>query len=312
MSVYILGELNVDMIVGGEDVIPEWNREKVVDRFQVVLGSSSAITACALAGLGQDVQFVSVVGDDEFGHFCVNRLKEKGVDTTHVQMSRDVQTGVTLSFSTSKDRGLVTYMGSIAALTPADIPEELYSRAEHVHFGSYFLQDGMRDHWPQLFERIRNHGISTSFDTGWDVRNNWQRDGIVELLAHTDLFIPSEEEILHILGASSVDEVVTALPSQRLWVLIKRGAQGSMLISPEGKVMTAPAYDIQPVDTTGAGDSFNAGAIAGWLSGKHGKDWIEFANACGAASTLRIGGAEQVSTLVDIHHFQETHRLKKD
>ncbi|MED4957599.1 carbohydrate kinase family protein, partial [Paenibacillus macerans] len=72
--VVVAGELNVDIIVSGGDVMPEWNREKMVDGFEVVLGSSSAITACALASLGADVRFVSVVGDDDFGAFWTGEL----------------------------------------------------------------------------------------------------------------------------------------------------------------------------------------------------------------------------------------------
>lgn len=70
MKIVVVGELNVDVILAGTGVMPEWNREKLIDSFDVVLGSSSAITACALASLGAEVHFVSVVGEDDFGRFA--------------------------------------------------------------------------------------------------------------------------------------------------------------------------------------------------------------------------------------------------
>lgn len=82
------------------------------------------------------------------------------------------------------------------------------------------------------------------------------------------------------------------------------------MIGPDGTVREASAYGITPVDTTGAGDSFNAGAIYGYLAGQRGEELLAFANPCGALSTQRIGGAETVSSLDEILQFQAHHRTK--
>ncbi len=82
--VFVLGELNVDLIVRGKDVTPEANKEKIVEQYEVLLGSSSAITAANLAGLGLHTSIVSIVGDDDFGRFCIRRLEELGVDTSYI------------------------------------------------------------------------------------------------------------------------------------------------------------------------------------------------------------------------------------
>ncbi|GGH29057.1 carbohydrate kinase family protein [Paenibacillus segetis] len=309
-TVYVLGELNVDMIITGTDVIPEWNREKLVDSFDIVLGSSSAITACALAGLGLDVRFVSVVGDDEFGNYCIEQLQSKGVNTDFIMKRQTAKTGVTLSLSTPQDRGLLTFMGSIPDLTPGDLPEALYEEADHVHFGSYFLQDGMRDHWQEIFKQVRKNGATTSFDTGWDVRNQWVREGIHSLLEETDLFIPSEEELLHIYGVPTLEDVWGLLPEGHHGVAVKRGSKGATLYSEDKRLVEINSYMITPIDTTGAGDSFNAGLIHGYLNGKRDMELMLFANACGALSTQRVGGAQRVSTLEEVKVFQNTHVVR--
>lgn len=306
--VVVAGELNVDIIVSGNDVIPEWNREKMVDGFEVVLGSSSAITACALASLGADVRFVSVVGDDDFGTFCTGELQRMGVNTENVTRLPGVKTGVTLSFSTPADRGLLTYAGSIPLLTPDYIPETLLRQAEHLHFGSYYLQDGMRPHWKELFKRLRADGISTSFDTGWDVANQWDRAGISALLAETDLFIPSEDELLHIFPADEVVSVLESmLPPIAGVAAVKQGSRGASLRELDGSVLSAVPYTVTPVDTTGAGDCFNAGIIYGYLTGRRGEDLLRFANACGALSTLGIGGTGSLPTVEAVLRLQAGH-----
>jgi len=309
--IVVIGELNVDMIVSGTDVMPEWNREKLVDSFELALGSSSAITACALAGLGCEVQMISVVGADQFGDYCLEQLRSKGVRTDYIRRDPNVQTGVTVSLSTPKDRGLLTYMGSINAVTPEHIPADLLTQARHVHFGSFYLQDGMRAHWSGIFRFVREHGATTSFDTGWDVRNEWHREQIHALIPDTDLFIPSEDELLRIYDIAALDQVWSLLPDNRQGVAVKRGARGAVWSSgPSEELLAVNAFDIVPVDTTGAGDSFNAGLIYGYLAGKRGEELLLFANACGALATQAIGGVGRVSSVQDVEAFRSARDLR--
>ncbi|WP_135553493.1 carbohydrate kinase family protein [Paenibacillus cymbidii] len=301
--VYILGELNIDLIATGRDVMPEWNREKLLDSFDMALGSSSAITASVLAGLGADVAMVSVVGDDAFGRYCLERLAANGVDTAHVRVDPQQQTGVTLSLSTAKDRALLTHMGAISELRPADVPDAMWTEAAHVHFGSYYLQDGMRGSWRDLFAAARERGITTSFDTGWDIREGWDAERIRALLAVTDWFVPSEDELLAICAAETLEQALATLPAARGMVAVKRGSRGAALVAPDGTRLDAAPLRANPVDTTGAGDSFNAGLIYGRLAGMADAELLRFAGACGAMATERIGGAQAVPSLADVRRF---------
>lgn len=294
-KIIVIGELNVDLIFADKDIRPEPNREKLVREFRLALGSSSAITAAGLAGLGYDVAFVSIVGDDEFGAYCRKELVRLGVDAAHVLVDGSRRTGATLSISDGSDRSLLTYMGTIADVTPELVPEELLRDAAHVHFGSYFLQDGMRPHWAELFKRARQSSLTTSFDVGWDPEEQWDRERLAALLAWTDWFMPSEEEALRIFEAEDIAKLAASLPTSRGAVAVKRGGEGAALFLPDGRVVEGLPYSVEPLDTTGAGDNFNAGFIAAMLEGRSDADALRFANACGALSTLAIGGAGTVT-----------------
>lgn len=310
-NIFVLGELNVDLIFTGDDIAPEWNKEKLATNFEQVLGSSSAITACGLAGLGHNVYFVGVVGNDPFGEFCLNQLRTRGVKVEYVTVDPNLKTGVTLSLSTLKDRALITYMGAISKLNERNIPEDLFQMADHIHFGSYYLQEDIRLQWKNVYEKAKKSGITTSFDTGWDPHNIWNKSDVLQLLKFTDLFIPSEVELYNILTVNNIDDIVRNLPKNRGMVAVKRGEKGSVLINKSDSLIRVEGFPVNPIDTTGAGDSFNAGLISGFLLGKRGEELLEFANACGALATLRIGGASKVPSFDDVVQFQNSFKPNK-
>lgn len=302
-NVFILGELNVDIILKGKDVVPEWNREKLLDSFDIVLGSSSAITASGLAGLGLNVYLVSVVGDDQFGHFCIEQLKERGVDTRYITIDKTMKTGATVALSTEKDRALLTYMGAIPHLTPEHLPQELFEEANHIHFGSYYLQEDMREHWLDVFKQAAAKNISTSFDTGWDIHEKWYINKISELMEWTTLFIPSEDELMQIYSANELNEAILKLPSKHNIVAVKCGSKGAVMLDSQGNQIWGAPFPVTPIDTTGAGDSFNAGLIYSFLTGSNEKEMLQFACACGAMATLRIGGASEAPSVKEVQAF---------
>ncbi|MFC4302971.1 carbohydrate kinase family protein [Cohnella boryungensis] len=302
--VYIVGELNPDAILSGPDVKPEPNKEKLIEHFELTLGSSSAITACVLARLGVEVRFVSIAGNDEYGRFCIEQLNQYGVNTDNVAITEREKTGVTFSLSNPTDRSLLTYMGTIPLVEPSLIPlGEIAREADHLHFGSFFLQEGMKPHWQELFRQVREKGVTTSFDTGYDPHERWDRETIASLLAHTDYFVPSETEAEHIFGSSDSAGLMNALPEKRGLVALKRGSEGASLLEPSGTWIHAEPFRVSPIDTTGAGDSFNAGFLYATLHGASAEERLRFASACGAMATLRIGGVKGAPTADEVRQF---------
>jgi sugar/nucleoside kinase (ribokinase family) len=289
------GEINVDLVLQGYTSFPVPGKEVLVQDFAMVLGSATAIMAMGLARLGTPVAFVGRVGDDVWGRYCLEDMSSRGIDLTRVIKGGGLKTGVTVSISDRQDRALVTYLGAISALTGADVPDSSLTGVDHLHVSSFFFQEGLRPDLPQLFARARAAGLTTSLDTGFDPSGGWDA-GLRETLRETDLFFPNEVELAALTGTDDPVEGLRRLENGQTRVVAKLGRSGAMAVE-GGQVVRVPAYPVETVDTTGAGDSFNAGFLHRWLQGAPLVDCLRLGAACGALSTLGLGGTGAQPTL---------------
>jgi len=287
-KILVAGELNPDMILHGCGTLPTPGKEVLADDFALVLGSASAICAMGLARLGNTVSFLSRIGTDLWGSFCLEILERGGVDVSKVIRDPALKTGITVSISSSKDRALVTFLGAIAELDEQDIPDTTLKEFDHVHLSSYYLQQRLRPGCHQLFARAGRLGLTTSLDPGYDPSETWGQD-LLQTLEETDLFFPNEVEVLAITRSQTPEESLKVLANGRTLTVVKVGTQGCFAIH-EGQLLHQPAFPVEPADTTGAGDSFNAGFLHAWLHKLSLSDSLRVGAACGALSTLRPGG----------------------
>ena len=297
----VAGEINVDLVLQGYSAFPVPGQEVLVQDFAMVLGSASAILAMGLARLGTAVAFAGCVGEDTFGRFCLDEMARRQIDLSRVICSSQLKTGVTVSISHPGDRALVTYLGAIGALTAGDVPDAALAGFDHLHVSSFFFQDGLRPELPQLFARARRAGLTTSLDTGFDPSGRWD-GGLRATLAETDLFFPNEVELRALSGREDPVEGLRGLQNGRTRVVAKLGPAGSMSLDGDRPVHV-PAFPVQPVDTTGAGDSFNAGFLHRWLQKAPLEDCLRLGNACGALSTRGLGGTGTQPTLTEAEEF---------
>jgi len=287
-KILVAGELNPDMILHGCGMFPTPGKEVLADDFALVLGSASAICAMGLARLGNTVSFLSRIGTDLWGSFCLEILERGGVDVSKVIREPALKTGITVSISSSQDRALVTFLGAIAGLHEQDIPDTTLKEFDHVHVSSYYLQQRLRPGCHQLFARAGRLGLTTSLDPGYDPSETWGQD-LLQTLEETDLFFPNEVEVLAITRSQTPEESLKVLANGRTLTVVKVGTQGCFAIHEE-QLLHQPAFPIEPVDTTGAGDSFNAGFLHAWLHKLSLSDSLRVGTACGALSTLKLGG----------------------
>jgi sugar/nucleoside kinase (ribokinase family) len=299
--VLVVGEINVDLILQGAHAFPIPGKEVLVDDVVMTLGSASAICAMGLARLGTPVAFLGKVGTDPWGEFCVDAMRAAGIDVSRVAGDAKLKTGVTVSITSPHDRALVSYLGSIRALRTEDVPVAAFAGFDHLHVSSYFLQEGLRPGIRGLFARARAAGLTTSLDPGFDPSERWEAD-IVATLAETDLFLPNEVEVTAITRRFNVADALRQLENGRTRVIAKLGPQGCMTLE-GGEPLAVPAFRIDPVDTTGAGDSFDAGFLHAWLRGMPMLESLRWGAACGSLSTRGLGGTSRQADSAEVERL---------
>ncbi len=289
--VLVAGELNADLVMSGLPSLPVLGQELLGDDFQVVLGSSSAITAARLARLGAPVDFVGLVGDDDMGRFVLKQLDQFGVGTDRVQVVAGAQTGVTISLTYPHDRAMLTVPGVMAAFDGATITAELLAGYAHLHVSSFPLQPALQPALPGLFRLAHACGLTTSLDSGWDPDERWlDNPHLPPTLAETDYFFPNEDEVRAMLGGAWEPVALGAKVGGTL--LIKQGSRGALAVLPDSGQVAVEALPVTAVDTTGAGDAFNAGFLyATLIEGAAIREAMTFAAACGAQAVTQVGGA---------------------
>jgi len=295
-DILVAGEINPDLILTG-DVKPEFDQvEKLADSAALTIGSSSAIFACGAARLGLRVAFIGVCSEDVFGRFMLDEMHERSVDVSNVIL-RGGQTGLTVILSRGVDRAILTYPGLIGELRESDIPDGLLSQARHLHVASYFLQKGLQPGLPDLFRRARNLGLTTSLDTNYDPSGAWAN--FDDLLSVTNVFLPNEKEALSLSRMLYLDQAAARLAARVDVLAVKLGAAGALGVNASRTVRTA-SIPVQVADTVGAGDSFDAGFLYGYLHGWELEKSLRLACVCGALSTQKAGGTNGQPTLEEV------------
>ena len=298
LDILVLGELNPDIVVADRDPRPGFGQvERIVESISMVVGSSSAIFACGAARLELSVAFVGVVGDDTFGRFMLEALAGAGVDVSGCRVDADRPTGASVILTSGRDRAILTAIGTIAAMEVDDVSPDLLIRARHLHAGSFFLQTTSRDRLPETFRAARARGQTTSFDTNWDPEERWD-GGVRAMLGVADVFFPNELEARRIAGIDEIEAAARELSRMGAGgrtdggplIAVKLGPEGALACRSAGSVVRVPAYPISPIDTTGAGDSFDAGFLRAWLDGASPETALRYGAVCGALSTTGIGG----------------------
>jgi sugar/nucleoside kinase (ribokinase family) len=221
-------------------------------------------------------------------------MSKRGVDVSNVIVRADGQTGLSVILNDQVDRAILTHPGLIAELHASDIADELLRQSRHLHVASYFLQTKLQPDLPTLFQRAHSLGLTTSLDTNYDPSEQWL--GFDELLSVTNVFLPNEKEAVSLSGESNVDLAADRLGSRVEALAVKLGAEGALGVRNGMRVRVA-SIPVKVIDTVGAGDSFDAGFLFGYLNSWSLEKSLRLACVCGALSTQKPGGTNGQPTL---------------
>jgi sugar/nucleoside kinase (ribokinase family) len=285
-DVIVVGEVYVDHVMTGFATWPRPGEEVITDNYTREIGGGAAITACGLARLDRSVQLLAVIGASD-GAWVEQRLKQFGVALGGL---RKVEgwTGITLSVSTREDRSFFTHIGANAhlerELRRRDTLTTL-TQARHVHFAMPLP----RTVGDRLLPLLRGAGTTVSLDVGF--RPEWFDDPVNRAICQSvDYLLPNEKEAALMCGSEDPRDYFAFASQQRFHApVLKLGARGA--ISVEGETIHGvPPPAVDAIDSTGAGDAFDAGFIDAVLDAAATKERLQRACICGALST-RVAGA---------------------
>ena len=294
MTLICAGEAFEDLIFVGLDRLPELGEEIKTDHFTSTIGGGAVITAVKAARLGMKTTLISALSDA-----AVTRLKKERVTITNLKKPAE-RHAVTAALSTGVDRAFVTYNGVNGKLE-GRLPNALRkavstkraqaagarSRTARTHIHLCFYPHDCR-YWTNVAERFRKRGITTSWDFGWNEPLSNDR-GLIDLIDALDFVFVNEHEARLYTGEQTIEASLAHWRRRKAITIIKIGEEGAIWVAPD-KDLHVAAPKVKVVDTTGAGDSFNAGFLVAWLQGKSPEQCLKAGNKAGAESTRKAGG----------------------
>ncbi len=294
-DVVIAGDVYCDLVFTGLDRIPRLGEERFARDFEMVPGGVF-ITAAALRRLGLEVGICCWLGDDPFSRFVLGCFADEGLSTALVQRMPGPLPTLTVALSLPADRAFLTYRAPRPCPDPAAVIARTTFR--HMHVPSLAV---LFDH-PDLVDLARGRGAGVSLDCQ-SYPEQWAREEVAARVraARPDVFLPNRDEALSLTGADTPSAALDALAA---WAptVITLGGDGA-LAAWDGRQLAQPALPIDAVDTTGAGDAFDAGFIYGLLQGAAFPECVRIATICGGLSTTARGGATAAPTLTTVQEW---------
>jgi sugar/nucleoside kinase (ribokinase family) len=292
MTLTCAGEAFEDLVFYALDRLPEPGEEIKTDHFAATIGGGAIITAVHAARLGMRTRVISALGDA-----AVKRLKSERVAVTNLKKPNE-QHAITAALSTTDERSFVTFNGVNSKLEArlarvlsepvSPKPEgrrRTQSQAQHIHL-CFYPHDCAQ--WTRIVMKLRKRGVTTSWDFGWNEPLTGDR-GLTDLIDALDFVFVNELEARLYTGEPTLAAALPHWRQRKAITIVKMGEHGAAWLAPDRDIIY-PAPRVKVVDTTGAGDAFNAGFLVAWMRGKSPAQCLAAGNQVGAASTRHAGG----------------------
>ncbi|KAJ9466722.1 2-dehydro-3-deoxygluconokinase [Diplonema papillatum] len=328
MRVVVLGDVYHDIVAGTVGSLPGWGEDRVVGNVKMTLGGSAANTARHLASLegggggGVETFLLGAIGDDTIGKLSLDTLRGSGLvpwwqgsDGLHpVAICEKTPTGTCVVLSGKSDRAFVSCNGANDAFDVLKNEDAvaIMESASHIHVHGYYNCASLQTaDFAALLQRVKKRSsagdehVTVSLDTQYDAEGTWKRENLKELLQLVDVFLPNEVELVgicsQVLGVEAGtteqahDALIKGFP--HLLVVVKAGEKGCLAGSQSGKQWVA-VDEVEPVDTTGAGDAWNAGFLYNWLTTNrslnidHLTASLQHGNRAGGIAVQRVGACD--------------------
>jgi ribokinase len=299
-DVAVVGEIFADHVFAGLAQWPQPGEEHFTDHYVREAGGGAAITACALGRLGRSVAIFAVMGEGDL--WLQERLRSFAVDLEWLRLVK-MGTAVSVSISTREDRSFLTWPGANRALPEYLREPEIATRlaqARHIHFAMPIARNLALD----LFPRFRAAECTLSIDIGH--HSEWLRDPQNWLTCgEVDFFMPNEKEGQIMIDSDRPEKILAGLATRGIaGTVLKLGSAGAAA-SRHGQIYRAAALAVEPIDTTGAGDAFDAGFIDGLLDHSELPEMLQRACVCGSLSTRQAGALAALPRREELDEYHD-------
>lgn len=294
-KIIVIGSSNTDMVIRSQHM-PRPGETVLGGDFMMNQGGKGANQAVAAAKLGGNTMFIGKVGNDIFGKQTIDMLKGLGIDTTHVGIDTDHPSGVALiNVDASGENSIAVASGANAALSPADID----AAAEDIANAALVIMQletpiETVEHAAKL---AKANGVTVILNPAPAPRHALP----ASLMENVDILIPNKTEAEIISGVEITDdaselEAINAIHAMGVkTVIFTLGSKGALFCE-NGDCAQIPAFKVEAVDTTAAGDTFCGALCVAISEGRPMYDAIVFANRAGSISVTRMGAQQSIPT----------------
>lgn len=304
-DVIVVGIHIVDILGRPVEAIPPGQGIALLDEIRMTVAGTGAGTAVDMARLGLKVATFGVVGDDELGRWLTSKMAAEGIDVAGIAVDPSVPTSATmLPIRPNGERPALHVIGANAKLSPDHLDWNVIEQARYLHIGGTSLMECL-DGAPtaRILERARAAGLVTSLDM-IGVPQFEHEAMFGPSYEHLDYFLPNEEDALMLAGASTRAEAIRWFHNRGVGAtVITLGAEGASYAAAGEDEVVVPAYAVDVVDTTGCGDAFSAGFIAGLAEGRGPLSALELGTAAGSCVATGLGSDAGLTTRTALDDF---------
>lgn len=295
-DVLVAGDYTIDLIFTGLPALPRPGEDSFASGFDTLPGEAYT-PAVAMHRLGLSVGWAGDFGNDAYSRLALQFAQEEGLDQSLFEHHDRPYRRVSVAAVLPQDRAFITFYDPDPKI-PAIL--KALPRANAAVFylpGLYngpWLDAGLR------LVRAKKMKLVMDGNSGSDV--SLANPAISRAIRCTDVFLPNAREARTLTGQEDLSQAALVLGELCPLVVIKNGADGALACQ-DGRIVTSPALPVAPLDTTGAGDCFNAGFLKAWLDGLSLMECLRWGNVVGGLSTLARGGTGQVTRATDVHSY---------
>ncbi len=298
-DILVYGPLFCDVIFTDLPEMPALGREVFAGDLTIAIGGS-AIVAGWLHKLGARVGLIAELGSDPLSQVARRLLDELGLDRTLIREHPDPLPQVTVALSFPQDRAFITRFKRPES--PPDLAAMLRGKpAKHLHVCSFLAALET----PDICQIAHAAGLTVSMDPGWD-EVALRDPQLAALIAELDLFFPNRSELCHISQVTDVERAAAKVGATMHdgMIVVKQGAEGAIAYASDGQVRArVSALPVTPVDTTGAGDAFDAGFLYAYVNNLPLATCMRYGAVCGGLATTVAGGTGAIPTAEEVQQW---------